>query len=72
MYNLHHNVFLKELLPIKSYVTKAVVIGYFNNLHPAKQMYVLNYDVRKNYIAKEKFDNSKPVEKVENITDKSQ
>ena len=72
MYNLHHEVFLKELLPKKSYVTKAVVIGYFNGLHPAKQMYVLNYDVRKNYIAKEKFDNSKPVESSTQITDESQ
>jgi hypothetical protein len=35
-------------------------------------MYVLNYDVRKNYIAKEKFDNSKPVESSTQITDESQ
>jgi hypothetical protein len=73
MYNLHHDIYLKEMAPEKKlYITKLVVINYFNNLHPAKQMYVLNYDVRKNYIAKEKFDNSNPVESVKNITDESQ
>ena len=72
MYNLHHEVFLKELLPKKSYVTKSVVISYFNSLHPAKQMFVLNYDVRKNYIAKEKFDNSKPLEQSTPVIDESQ
>ena len=35
-------------------VTKEVVINYFNNLHPSKQMFVLNYDVRKNYLEGEK------------------
>tara|TARA_B100001059_G_scaffold81602_1_gene79634 strand:+ start:89 stop:1405 length:1317 start_codon:yes stop_codon:yes gene_type:complete len=48
MYKIHHEVYLKKLLPEKNYVTKGVVIEYFNNIHPAKQMYVLNYDVRNN------------------------
>jgi len=49
MYNLHHELYLKKLMPEKKYINKETVINYFNDLHPAKQMYVLNYDVRKNY-----------------------
>ena len=41
-------------MPEKKYVNKQVVIDYFNTLHPAKQMFVMNYDVRKNYIDNEK------------------
>ena len=54
MYCLHHDLYLKELMPEKKYVTKDVVINYFNTLHPSKQMFVLNYDVRKNYLEGEK------------------
>tara|TARA_B110000008_G_scaffold213965_1_gene213152 strand:+ start:116 stop:1408 length:1293 start_codon:yes stop_codon:yes gene_type:complete len=54
MYNIHHNLYLKNLMPEKKYVNKQVVIDYFNTLHPAKQMFVMNYDVRKNYIDNEK------------------
>jgi len=46
MYNIHHEIYLKYLLPNNLYVSKSVVINYFNSLHPAKQMYVLNYDTR--------------------------
>jgi hypothetical protein len=48
MYKLHHEIYLKTLMPEKKYVNKDVVIKYFNELHPAKQMFVMNYDVRKN------------------------
>jgi hypothetical protein len=49
MYKLHHEIYLKTLMPEKKYVNKDVVIKYFNELHPAKQMFVMNYDVRKNH-----------------------
>jgi len=58
MYKLHHEVYLKQLLPENNYVTKAIVIEYFNNIHPAKQMYVLNYDVRKNVSDKKNDENN--------------
>ncbi len=54
MYALHHELYLKKLMPEKKYINKHVVIEYFNTLHPAKQMFVMNYDVRKNYIDVEK------------------
>ena len=54
MYTIHHELYLKNLMPEKKYVNKQVVIDYFNTLHPAKQMFVMNYDVRKNYIDAEK------------------
>lgn len=49
MYKLHHEIYLKTLMPEQKYVNKDVVIKYFNELHPAKQMFVMNYDVRKNH-----------------------
>ena len=50
MFTIHHEIFLKTLMPIKQYVNKDVVIRYFNGLHPSKQMFVLNYDARKNHM----------------------
>jgi hypothetical protein len=41
-------------MPEKGYVNKEVVINYFNGLPPAKQMFVMNYDTRKNFIENEK------------------
>lgn len=49
MYKLHHDIYLKTLMPEKKYVNKEVVVHYFNGLHPAKQMFVMNYDMRKNH-----------------------
>lgn len=49
MYTLHHEIYLKTLMPEKKYVNKEVVVHYFNGLHPAKQMFVMNYDMRKNH-----------------------
>ena len=54
MFALHHEIYLKKLMPEKRYINKEEVISYFNGLHPAKQMFILNYDVRKNHIASEK------------------
>ena len=50
MYTLHHELYLKDLMPEKKYITKEVVINYINEIHPAKLMFVLNYDMRKNKI----------------------
>ena len=54
MFTLHHEIYLKTLMPEKGYVNKEVVINYFNGLPPAKQMFVMNYDTRKNFIENEK------------------
>ena len=48
MYKLHHELYLTELMPEKKYITKEAVIHYINGLHPAKCMFVLNYDMRPN------------------------
>ena len=61
MYALHHELYLKKLMPEKKYINKQVVIDYFNTLHPAKQMFVMNYDVRKNYIDAEKKESNQPL-----------
>jgi len=49
MYVLHHEVYLKQLRPQQKYVNKLEVIQYFNNLPSAKQMFIVNYDVRKQF-----------------------
>ena len=54
MYNLHHELYLKILMPINKYINKTEVIHYFNNIHPAKQMFTLNYDLRKQFKDAEK------------------
>jgi len=61
MYALHHELYLKKLMPEKKYINKNIVIEYFNTLHPAKQMFVMNYDVRKNYIDVEKEESNQPL-----------
>ena len=48
MYCIHHNLYLPNLMPEKKIVNKQVVIDYFNNLEASKQMFILNYDLRKN------------------------
>lgn len=50
MFAIHHELYLKILMPEKKYVNKEVVINYFNSLHPAKQMFALNHDTRKTFI----------------------
>ena len=55
MFTLHHEIYLKKLMPENRNINKEEVIKYFNNLHPAKQMFILNYDMRKNHIASKKY-----------------
>jgi hypothetical protein len=50
MYTLHHELYLKKLMPENNFVNRDVVINYMNGIHPAKLMYVLNYDMRKNHM----------------------
>ena len=43
MYNIHQD-YINKLKPLNKIVDKKYVIDYVNNLHPAQQMYVINYD----------------------------
>ena len=49
MYNLHQ-FYLNELRETSQYVSNAVVIQFVNNLHPSQQMFLLNYNMRKQVI----------------------
>lgn len=51
-----HQLYMEKLRPMKSYVSKGVVVDYINNLHPARLMYVINYKVRQNIIKNNKDD----------------
>ena len=42
MYNIHR-LYLEKLKSNKKYVDKKFVIDYVNNLHPAQQMFLINY-----------------------------
>jgi len=46
MYKLHHEHYIPTLMPKKEGINKSYVINYFNAIHPAKQMFVLNYSKR--------------------------
>ncbi len=50
-YRIHvyhlHNLYLTELKPANKKITFNEVIKYVNNLHPAQQMYAVNYILRK-------------------------
>ena len=65
MYTLHHELYLKQLRPEQKYVNKEVVVNYINSLHPAKQMFVMNYDMRKAHIDTTR--NDEPVEEISSI-----
>jgi len=65
MYTLHHELYLKQLRPEQKYVNKEVVVNYINSLHPAKQMFVMNYDMRKAHIDTTRSD--EPVEEISSI-----
>lgn len=54
MFAIHHEIYLKTLMSNRGYVDKNVVIQYFNGLHPSKQMFILNYDARKNHMDSKK------------------
>ena len=49
MYNLHQ-YYLNELREKHEYVSKAVVVKFVNELHPSQQMFLLNYNMRKQVI----------------------
>jgi hypothetical protein len=42
MYHLHQK-YINELKPKNKFIDKKVVIDYINDLHPAQQMFVINY-----------------------------
>jgi hypothetical protein len=65
MYTLHHELYLKQLRSENKYVNKEVVVNYINGLHPAKQMFVMNYDMRKAHIDTTR--NDEPVEEISSI-----
>ena len=46
MYKLHHEHYIPTLMSKKEGINKSYVINYFNAIHPAKQMFVLNYSKR--------------------------
>ena len=46
MFKLHEK-YLTEMREQKSYINKKIVVEYMNSLHPAQQMFVLNYNLRK-------------------------
>ena len=43
-----HQLFINDLREMRHYVSKQVVVKYVNSLAPAKLMYSMNYDFRKN------------------------
>ena len=45
MFNLHQHYL--QIIEIKGYINKSIVIEYINNLESAKLMYSLNYHMRK-------------------------
>ena len=56
MYTLHHDNYLPDMLPKREYMTKRFVINYVNSLHPAKQMFSLNFSKRKQHVDEEKIE----------------
>lgn len=49
MYNLHQ-YYLNELREKRQCISKSVVIKFVNDLHPSQQMFLLNYNMRKQVI----------------------
>ena len=43
MYKLHE-IYKNQLKPNNRNIDKKIVIDYFNKLHPAQQMFVINYN----------------------------
>ena len=58
MYKLHYDVYLPKLRENKLSMSKGVVIDYVNNLPAAKQMFMFNYDLRKNNKTTTQIDNN--------------
>jgi len=68
MYSLHRDVYLKQLRPQQRYMNKPEVIQYFNNLPSAKQMFIVNYDVRKQFKDAQKNNLQKPDVSSDNVS----
>ena len=45
MYNIH-KIYLEKLKPLNENISKGIIIEYVNNLHPAQQMFAMNYNLR--------------------------
>nr|UZT29030.1 hypothetical protein [Nucleocytoviricota sp.]UZT29119.1 hypothetical protein [Nucleocytoviricota sp.] len=45
MYNIH-KIYLEKLKPENNNISKTTIIDYVNNLHPAQQMFAINYNLR--------------------------
>lgn len=48
---LLHQIYINDLREMGHYVSKQIVVKYVNSLEPAKLMYSVNFDFRKNRIA---------------------
>ena len=47
MFNIH-KIYIESLRPTNQNVSKHTTINYVNNLHPAQQMFAINYELRSN------------------------
>ena len=45
-----HQIFINDLRDLGHYVSKQIVVKYVNSLEPAKLMYSINFDFRKNQL----------------------
>ena len=45
---LLHQIYINDLREMGHYVSKQIVVKYVNSLEPAKLMYSVNFDFRKN------------------------
>lgn len=64
-----HRKYIEELKPMKSYVSKNVVVGYVNTLEPPRLMFVINYKLRKNIIENTQNDIKQATGEIEEIED---
>jgi hypothetical protein len=67
-----HRKYIEELKPMKSYVSKNIVVNYVNTLEPPRLMFVINYKLRKNTIENTKNDIKQAkgeIEEIEEIED---
>ena len=46
MFNIH-KIYLEKLRPNNENISKQIIIDYVNELHPAQQMFSINYELRK-------------------------
>ncbi len=65
MFKLHEK-YLSELREQKGYINKKTVIEYMNSLHPAQQMFVLNYNLRTQNLDEIKKETDSKIKNLEN------